>query len=192
MEMSDHNLDLLLDAWTIAPLDRDLADAIVARASAEDRALDELLARSAKPAQLERDLTGAVLAKARAEDDALDDLLVRGDCVPELPADLAGSVLRTLRRHRLRRRIVALAGAVSAAAAVLVIALTLHWRSGDSLGVRPEVLGQFSTHELKVIRQAGMSQLPKVEDMPVMVHWDTIQAMDQLEPESSAGPADTK
>ena len=203
--------DLLARSAAPVSLGRDLTDAIVARAKAEDQAMDELLARSAAPVSLGRDLTGAILAKAQAEENAFDRLLDRADQVPAMTADIGGSVLRTIRRGRMIRRVVAMAGGLAAAAAVLIVVLiggrTPPANPGNSptaansakTQVEPAVkvadkavaayddsaaAKLFTAEERLALKKAGVA--PSADELAILLHWDTIRAMEQLE----EGPPD--
>ncbi|MDD4889490.1 MAG: hypothetical protein PHU85_06130 [Phycisphaerae bacterium] len=179
MDSFDNNLDQLLDAWRTPALQRDLTEAIVARAQAEDRSLDELLTRMAPAATLDRDLAPAILARARAEEDAFDRLLDAAAPTPRLTVDLAQPVLRAAHRGKLRRRILVLAASLSAAAAVLIVALVHPQPIRTGGDPHQAVMSLFTADQQQTLGKVDVGQI--IEDMPVLVHWETIREMEQLE-----------
>jgi hypothetical protein len=188
MDPVEDNLDRLLDAWKVFPLERDLTGAILTRAHGEDRRLDELLAESTDSPRLDRDLAGAILARARAENESLDRLLAESaDEVPALSADLSVPVLRTIRRRRLIGRIAAAAASLTAAAAVLVIWMSVSHPVADRWGPPQEnttvASALFSPSEQAALKQVDAAKL--ADDLPVLIHLDTIKAMQQLEDEAT-------
>ena len=181
MDDLDVRLDSLLDRWTVAPLDRDLTSQVLARAAAEDKALDELLAlagstgsrQAGREVTLTRDLTDSILGRARAEDAALDRLLTAAS-VPAMRQDVAGRVLRKARRGRLVRRIAVAAGSLAAAAAILVVATILR-------GPGRQPAETLARPPLAPDDKLVADNLDLIQDKSVLVHWDTIRAMEQLE-----------
>lgn len=182
MDETCDNLDALLNSWRAEPLTRDLTAAVMDRARAEDAALDDLLSRFRPAVELQADLVPAVLAKARGEDLALDRLLDEAAIVPPPAGDIGSAVLRTIRRGRLRRRLAVIGSALAAAAAVLVIAVVLHRPMAPATnGPAEPVLTAIEQH---MIEQVGLQEY--IEDLPVLVHWDMIVTMEQLENEAPA------
>jgi hypothetical protein len=190
MDPVEDNLDLLLADWKVTPLEHDLTGAILARARDEDRRLGELLAgaRALDAPRLDRDLTPAILARARAEDDQLDRLLAQSaDDVPARLPDLSVPVLRTIRRRRLVGRLVAAAGSVAAAAAAMLIWASVNKPvSNNSAGPPanvPVASILFTPSEQASLKQVDAASL--ADDLPVLIHMDTIKAMQQLEDEAT-------
>ncbi len=192
----DDRLDAVLDRWVVPPLEGDLTGRVMARAAAEERALDELLASADPQPTLGRDLVAPVLARVDREEAALDRLLDAADSAPRLEGDLSVPVLRTLRRRRLGARIGALAASLAAAAAVAIVYFVLQGPAApeqspvsrapqDQSATVAESLpetSQLSKEDRLVVMNMGL-----VADWAVLEHWDTIRAMEQLEAEAQAG-----
>ena len=158
---ADHKLDDLLDRWTVPPMPR------------------VLLAN--------------ILARARAEDAALDRLLDAADAVPPLVRDLAPAIAARARRARLVRRVAMWLGPMAAVAAVLLVALMLHFGQQTRTPGGPTDLTKTTTPDVSVVAAVAPADEPIVanldllQDLPVLVHWDTIQAMEALEAQHATG-----
>jgi hypothetical protein len=132
-------------------------------------------------------LAPAILARAQAEDDRLDHLLAESaDAVPALSRDMSVLVCRTIRRRRLIGRIVAAAGGLAAAAAVLIWVsvnqpVSDRWTPPqDSASVASKL---FTPSEQATLKQVDAAAL--ANDLPVLIHLDTIKAMQELEDEAT-------
>ena len=173
---------LVLLADPMPALKRDLTPAILAKVAEENRVLDELLAKADPKPVLAGDLTGRILARARREETELDRALATVETVPAMQADVSRRVLATVRRERMRRRIVAWAGSLSAAAAVAIVALLLrHGLAPHGQPASPTAQAVVAAADVDVVNNLDLADL--AEDLPVLKNWDTIRAMEQLDQE---------